>query len=621
MKKRLLLLTLAALAGASVIYANDGLPPEPNPDYPAVPFTAAVKSQGKWGAVDENGKVVIPISYDRVAVSLSADASDAAATDQEPDRENLIEVSSGTLRGFYHRDGREIVPLSYENRSVWKEGFLAVQGKDKKISFYKNDGTLISHGAYDQVSDFENRMAIVKKGALYGYINQEGKEIPPIYQEARFFQGGLAAVKEKGKWGVIDTAGQYVVPPTYRDVGAQPSPQGLLAVKGNKNLWGFINGAGDVVIPPTYKAVSPTFSGGYAAVQDENKKWGFVDDLGNEVIAPKFAEVLAPFSEGLAAVKTVDGNGYIRTDGSLAFMADYDLLYPFHDGIAEIRKGETTVTVTERSLPISIGIGIGFGHWLDRGPGPGPRPHHGGPGGPGGHGAPPPPPPRHRAHWGVGIGFPLWSPGYGVYETVPTVSVKRGYIDKTGKVIASPANDQVFPAGKEGILISNDKKYGWVNFKGEYIAHTTYSSLMPIEDDHVLLVRDTNKNWGLLSMADGHEILPLAYKDIKVLGGGFFGYKEQGKWGIADKEGNPITPAVYHAVTKYGEGFLPVKGDKGWIYLYTDGTPAITPADSFTDVTPFYQGRAGVKVKGKWGLIDKEGRFVAAPTYDDVEIL
>lgn len=41
------------------------------------------------------------------------------------------------LRGFFTRTGKEVIPISYESRSIWKEGALAVRGKDKKISFYK----------------------------------------------------------------------------------------------------------------------------------------------------------------------------------------------------------------------------------------------------------------------------------------------------------------------------------------------------------------------------------------------------------------------------------------------------------------------------------------------------
>ena len=584
MKKRTLLLTLAALLAATTISANNSLP-----------FTAAVKENGMWGAVNAAGKVVIPISYDRLGLSLRDADEQAEDLTSEEGRDDLIEAEKGGLCGFFTRTGKEVIPISYESRSIWKEGALAVRGKDKKISFYKNDGSLISGAAYDQVSDFENGMAIVKRGATYGYLSLDGREVKPVYQEARFFEDGLAAVKEKGRWGVIDMTGCYVVPPTYKDTG-EAFEEGRLAVKNQKNLWGFIDREGQEIITPAYKAVSPTFSEGFAAVQDESKLWGFIDAEGRVTAKPQFKAVLTPFAEGLAAVKTIDGNGYARPDGTIAFMADYDQLFPFEDGLAEIREGEVETHAVRSRPPISIGIGWGWGDWLA-------FRHH------------------HHHPWGWGIGVPIWYPGWYDYETVPSITVKRGYIDKSGKVIASPANDRVFPAGRKGILLSKDGRYGWVNREGTYIAHTIYTGLLPDEEDGVLLAKDENKKWGLLSMADGHEILPFSYKEIRSLGSGYFGYKEEDKWGIAGNDGSRLTAPLYLAVSKAGEGLLPVKTKNGWTFITPAGHEAFPHEDTFSDVTPFSSGLAGVKVKGKWGLIDKTGRYVMRPAYEDLDIL
>lgn len=588
MKKRTLLLTLAALCVATTISANNSLP-----------FTAAVKENGVWGAVNAAGKVVIPISYDRLGLSLRDADEQAEDLSSEEDRDDLIEAEKGGLRGFFTRTGKEVVPISYESRSIWKEGALAVRGKDKKISFYKDDGTLISHTAYDQVSDFENGMAIVKRGATYGYLALDGREVKPVYQEARFFEDGLAAVKEKGRWGVIDKTGRYVVPPTYKDTGAAFEEE-RLAVKNQKNLWGYIDREGQEIIAPIYKAVSPTFSEGYADVQDESKLWGFIDTEGRVTAKPQFKAVLTPFSEGLAGVKTIDGNGYAKPDGTIAFMADYDQLFPFEDGLAEVREGEVETRTVRSRPPVSIGIGWGWGwgDWLAF--------HH------------------HRRHhhpWGWGIGLPIWYPGWYDYETVPSVTVKRGYIDKSGKVIASPANDRVFSAGEKGILLSKDGRYGWVNREGTYIAHTIYTGLLPDEEDGVLLAKGENKKWGLISIADGHEILPFSYKEIRSLGSGYFGYKEEDKWGIAGKDGSRLTAPLYLAVSKAGEGLLPVKTKNGWTFITPAGTEAFPHEDTFSDVIPFSSGLAGVKVKGKWGLIDQTGTYVMRPAYEDLDIL
>lgn len=569
MKKRTLLLTLAALLATTAISANE----------PTLPFTAAVKENGMWGAVNGAGQVVIPISYDRLGLSLSEADEQKEDLLSEEGRDDLIEAEKSGLRGFFTHTGKKVIPISYESRSIWKEGALAVRGKDKKISFYKKDGSLISSAAYDQVSDFENGMAIVKQGATYGYLSLDGREVKPVYQEARFFEDGLAAVKEKGRWGVIDMTGRYIVSPIYKDTGAA-FQEGRLAIKSQKNLWGYIDREGKEIIPPAYKAVSPAFSEGYAAVQADNKLWGFIDTEGHVTAKPQFKAVLTPFSEGLSGVKTIDGNGYARPDGTIAFMADYDQLFPFKDGLAEVRESEVETRAVRSLPPISIGIG-----------------------------------------WGWGIGLPIWYPDRYDDEPVPSVTEKRGYIDKNGKVIASPANDRVFSAGRKGILLSKDGRYGWVNREGTYIAHTLYTGLLPDEEDGVLLAKDENKKWGLLSMEDGHELLPFSYKEIRSLGSGLFGYKEEGKWGIADKEGTRLTAPLYLAVSKAGEGLLPVKTKNGWSFLTPAGHEAFPHEAAFSDVTPFSFGLAGVKVKGKWGLIDKTGTYVMRPAYEDLDIL
>jgi conserved hypothetical protein len=506
----------------------------------------------------------------------------------------LIEVKQKNLRGFYDRSGKRIIPISYETRSFWKEGFLAVEGRDKKIGFYKKDGTKLTDPVYESVSDFEQGMAIVKSGGKYGYIDKKGKEIAPLYQEVHFFADGLAAVKEKNKWGVIDETGAYVIAPTYSNAGPAYS-DGLLAVRDNKEKWGFIDKEGQTVIPFQYKSVHPLFHESMTAVQAENKLWGFVDNTGNVTAEPQFKAVLTPFSEGLAGVRTIDGKAYAKTDGTIAFMADYDQLYPFEKGIAEVRKGTVSKEHIRRGFPISIGIG--WGHWFY------PRCYH-------------------HSHFGWGIGFPLWWPDYGYEEIIPAVEVKRGYIDNTGKVIAATSNDHVFPATENGILIYNNSRYGWVDRKGTYAAHTIYRTIIPAEDAKVLLAKDENKKWGMLSMTDGKELAPFRYEDLKYKGNSMIAYKEDGRWGLMDTAGTPLTEPLYKSIGNAENNRIPAKAkDGGWLYLDYAGKKAITFEKEAEDVTAFRKGRAGVRTDGKWGLIDSAGKWICPPAYDDLDIL
>lgn len=65
---------------------------------------------------------------------------------------------------------------------------------------------------YDDAKDFSCGLAAVKSGGKWGYINSDGiKKIPMSYSDCRAFKNSLAVVSRDGKWGIIDTTGETVV--------------------------------------------------------------------------------------------------------------------------------------------------------------------------------------------------------------------------------------------------------------------------------------------------------------------------------------------------------------------------------------------------------------------------
>ncbi len=575
--KKIALLALLAFS-ASTVFAS-------------TPFVASVKDNGKWGAIDEKGQVIIPISYDNIGITLTSEAERTKDLSSSDHRNQWIEVRQGKKRGFYNREGKVIVPVSYSSRSSWTEDAIAVK-VDGKVLFYNKDGKRLGT-SYDEASDFKNDMAIVKVKGQYGFLSKDGSEVGPAFSEVRYFESGLAPVKEGNLWGIIDPSGNKVISPTYKNVGPHYS-EGLLAVQNKQNLWGFIDKEGNTIIPFDYIDVRPLFQNGYTAVQDESKLWGFVQSDGMVTAKPQFKQVLSPFSEGLAAVSTVDGKGYAKPDGSIAFFADYDFLYPFHDGIAEIGKGEVRGEVVSSSIPISIGIGWGYGGW-----------HH-----------------RHGAGWGIGIGFPVWGdPWYDNYATVPTMNMKRGYIDTMGRIIASPTNTMVFKANDYGILIYNNDAYGFVNKKGTFIAHTEYKKLIPVEGEAVLIAMNQNKKFGLLSMIEDKTLLSFSYEDIRYLGSGLFAYKTKEGYGLVNKEGEILTPPSYKEILNAGDGIVPAKDKTGWKLLDLTGKEIQKLDPKISSVTSYEGNRAGYKKDGKWGILDEKGNPITAPTYDNLQVL
>jgi len=77
----------------------------------------------------------------------------------------------------------------------FKEGFAAVQ-KNNFWGVIKNDGSYIVQPQYDDVHNFSDGMAAVKKGS-WGFIDNQGKLVITCkYYSIKDFSGGKAEVRD-----------------------------------------------------------------------------------------------------------------------------------------------------------------------------------------------------------------------------------------------------------------------------------------------------------------------------------------------------------------------------------------------------------------------------------------
>ena len=62
---------------------------------------------------------------------------------------------------------------------------------------------------YDEVEDFHNGFAAVKRNGKWGFVNKQGKEaVPCKYDYVGSFSDGFAKVKLNGKLGKVNTRGE-----------------------------------------------------------------------------------------------------------------------------------------------------------------------------------------------------------------------------------------------------------------------------------------------------------------------------------------------------------------------------------------------------------------------------
>lgn len=591
MKKCMMMTGLMAVFGTTAVLAS-------------APFAAAVQSEGHWGAVDGQNKKIIPAIYDNVASSLAAGKNHTGSLNVAEDAQKnedlgLIEVSYNDLRGFYDREGKAVVPVSYDQRSSWIDGTLMIRSHGK-YGYYRSDGTVLAEPVYDSAAVYCEGMAGVGQDGHHGFIDAKGQTaVPFAYTAVGSFQDGLAAVKRDGKWGVIDKSGKEIIPCVYDDMQHQYA-EGFIGIKQN-GLWGFAGKNGAVTVAPAFKGLIGGFHDGMAAVEMADG-YAFIDPSG-KVVASQLKNVYTSFNEGLAAVRLRSGErGYIDKRGQLAIRTDYDNLGPFEQGLAEYGR---TVVKPETTSVVSIGIG-GGGH------------HH-----------------HHGGGIGIGIGIGGWGgydddyPYYGGWcgsgisiGTGLSVSrvTKHGYIDRTGRIIVSAQMDGVSSMTSDGAFVKNHGKWGFVRRDGTYLVPAEYKNLDKDDDLALFIAQDNKGQWGTLDSKTGQSLIPFQYAGMKAAGT-VLAYKRDSAWGIMKPDGTVLTPPQYDIVGSAAEDRIPVKDDKGWSYLDMTGKPAITAPEGTTQADAFYSGYAPVKVHGKWGVIDLKGNVTVPPVYNKMVVL
>lgn len=150
----------------------------------------------------------------------------------------------------------------------------------------------------------------------------------------------LFLVVKDGKTGFIDKTGKIVVEPKF--FSAQEFSEGLSAVLARVNSgagWGYIDSTGKIVIEPTERFVKAgSFFEGLAPVMLSDSKWGYIDRTGQFAVKAQF-DMAYPFIDGLARVQDDGKYGYIDKTGRIVVELIYDNASDFNQGLASVTLG------------------------------------------------------------------------------------------------------------------------------------------------------------------------------------------------------------------------------------------------------------------------------------------
>ena len=162
---------------------------------------------------------------------------------------------AGMLRDCWKNNHHELVPKCVE--SVGRKGWQALKNRHDKwcIIELPSQRRVDGFKEYDSFWSFDdNGLCMVRldqqSGYLYGYVNEHGVEqIPVVYEHVYSFDNGIAIAKKDGQYGAIDLNNNIVIPFNLPYDDVRGFRDGRASVKDANGKWGVINTKGELIVP------------------------------------------------------------------------------------------------------------------------------------------------------------------------------------------------------------------------------------------------------------------------------------------------------------------------------------------------------------------------------------
>ncbi len=276
----------------------------------------------QWGAVDAEGKVIVPLIYDW------ASYWDHGYGLAKKDGKHGLLDSTGKLIGgrFFDKveratdkqlarvfldgawvsvtDEGGLIPDQRELEIILLcPGGLTLKRESNRLAVYNMDGKRINKTLFDMRSystnDCSAPLSVTSKGK-WSFITLDGKQLhdPLKFDNVLKFSKGKAWVKMNGLWGLIDDTGAFMIKPQYEVI--HHIKETYRVKKNGEEI--FLDAAGKRIAQPPKYEFDPSVllkCPGNIRIVTENGKWGMVDKNG-KVMIPLQHRALSCFRQGIA---------------------------------------------------------------------------------------------------------------------------------------------------------------------------------------------------------------------------------------------------------------------------------------------------------------------------------
>lgn len=315
-----------------------------------------IHTEDGWGILNAKGEIVASSEYWRGVESLPNGYCIVVEWDEQfrfGEKFCLIDTEGNTILAVEYLDSRE-----------YGEGLIYVGGfrKDSDLHGYVNmEGELVITFDDDIYSGdaFSNGLAIVRAKDGYGMINRLGEFVmaPEWDQIERkpFDNGEYFQIIKDERYGIMDANDKLISEPQWDEICFKAErdkysesgriKEGEYTIEYFRvrkgDVWGLLDIKGNVLSEPQWKNIDVFINGG-AVVMTPEKKYGFIDENGC-AIGEACWDDCYKFNDGLALVSktdVVDGEAwytFISLDGTV-FDKKWKGAGSFSEGVAVVKE-------------------------------------------------------------------------------------------------------------------------------------------------------------------------------------------------------------------------------------------------------------------------------------------
>lgn len=537
-----------------------------------------VKENGRWGYMDEAGKIVIQPTFD-----FAWDFSNGLGRIKHNGKYGFVDLTGNltitpafTFADDFTGDYTRVNISDTTILSPLFDGY----GLEKGWTFINKNG--IAFNETFAVADLvKNNTAAVKTtpgyDIPYTYVAFENGQLLQSERltEAIFSFNGAelapASDPTSGKVGMIDKTEQWIIQPTFDQI--EPLSEGFAAAR-KDNRYGYIDAKGNwiyqqVVSPSDYYYLTSDFkpfSNGLASVRFTKDAYGFVGKDGREAFKVRYKSASSFTAEGYAIVSTEAGTGLIDTKGSFVITPNVDVwsvergivIYKENGGFGAKDLKTNKVIVKPQYSEVSM---------------------------------------------------------VGDLLKLKQIGANAGYIDESGKYVIEPQFDQVWDFKDNKAIVRLREKLSYIDKSGKMIADVPESeSPYRSNNEEIYAWMDENGKFGFSKAGGEVNVIANQYdfatsfegKVARVNVGARYDadnyFYAGGKWGIIDQSNSNVVAPGYELILPFKNGIAPFNIGGQAEYSLCEG--------ECTEYV-YYTCKGG-----KWGLVHENGSIIQEASYD-----